>query len=409
MNGIGGNGTGSGSGVGSGVGIVGIGISGLQLALFLQWHGVDTCVYSAVPVEALAGGRVSNMVTRWAPTLDRERSLDLLDPEATATTCMRVAIPAAGVDIRGHLDSAGDNTDFRMYLPHLLGIYLARGGSFAVGECGPPQLATLAARHELVVVATGRDGYGSIFPVDPARSPHTSPPREWTVGFYTGIDPPESDVEILVVPGAGEIFNIRFRSFSGPALAVGFAGLPGGPLSGVFRHRQADDPAAFVTEVLAALRTHAPEVHARVDEKAFGPTRPLDVLQGAFTPVVRRAWAPLDDGRVVMAAGDAWVLNDPVVAQGANLGSRTAFTLGAAIVAGGPYDEQFARRTEAEMWAQAEAPTTLTNAFLEPPAPHVVELLARASADTRLADEVVSGLADPEGMLALLAPEPAAV
>lgn len=56
------------------------------------------------------------------------------------------------------------------------------------------------------------------------------------------------------------------------------------------------------------------------------------------------------------------------------------------------------------MWAQAEAPTTLTNAFLGPPPPHVIDLLVRASTDRCLADRIVDGLGHPEDMLAMLAP-----
>lgn len=97
---------------------------------------------------------------------------------------------------------------------------------------------------------------------------------------------------------------------------------------------------------------------------SFGLTRPLDLLQGALTPVVRQSWAALGDGRHALAIGDAWILNDPVAAQGANLGSRCAFALGEAVAGGGPYDEPFRRRVAGLLWAAAEVPTTLSNAVL---------------------------------------------
>lgn len=87
-----------------------------------------------------------------------------------------------------------------------------------------------------------------------------------------------------------------------------------------------------------ALRSHAPHVAARVDEPEFRIHRPEDLLRGRILPVVRHAWTRVDE-RVVMAVGDAWVLNDPVMGQGANLASRAASVLGAEITAGGPYDE----------------------------------------------------------------------
>jgi 2-polyprenyl-6-methoxyphenol hydroxylase-like FAD-dependent oxidoreductase len=114
------------------------------------------------------------------------------------------------------------------------------------------------------------------------------------------------------------------------------------------------------------------------------------------------------DGRPVLAVGDAWILNDPLAAQGANLGSRSAFALGAAILQGGPYDEDFARRAEARMWEQAQAPCALSNALLEPPPAHVLELLVRAGHDQQLADRFADGFGHPEHMLQLLAPVNAA-
>jgi len=106
-----------------------------------------------------------------------------------------------------------------------------------------------------------------------------------------------------------------------------------------------------------------------------------------------------------VAIGDAWILNDPVAAQGANLGSRCAFVLGEAITGGGPYDEPFCRRMDAALWAAASAPTALSNALLEPPTEAVVDVLFRACGDPATADRFVSGFGDPEDMLALLAGE----
>ena len=112
--------------------------------------------------------------------------------------------------------------------------------------------------------------------------------------------------------------------------------------------------------------------------------------------------APLDHGRFALAIGDAWILNDPIAAQGANLGSRCAFLLGDSIVAGGPYDEAFCRRVEAELWAAAAAPTMLSNGLLEPPTEAVIGVLARAAQDQAVADRFAVGFGNPEDMLALL-------
>jgi 2-polyprenyl-6-methoxyphenol hydroxylase-like FAD-dependent oxidoreductase len=110
-----------------------------------------------------------------------------------------------------------------------------------------------------------------------------------------------------------------------------------------------------------------------------------------------------------MAVGDAWILTDPIAAQGANLGSRCAFILGEAISAGGPYGERFCRETEDVLWRAAEAPTILSNALLEPPTEPVVDLLLRASQDQTLADQFGRGFGEPDRLQAMLAGEPAGV
>lgn len=391
------------------VGIVGLGISGLQLALFLQQGGLATTLYSPRPVTALVSGPIPNFVTRWAPTLERERTLGVVDPDARPNGRLRIRFAAQPeIVVEGVLRGPADTTDFRIYLPLLLDTYLNRGGTLRVEACGPEQAANLIDRHDLLVAAAGRDGWGGTFARDPARSPHKTPPRLLVVGLFDGIDlPTETDLELTVVPGVAEVFHIRFRSFHGVTSQIAIGAIPDGPLGGTWQRLcedNNDDTAADCsTEFLRALRTHAPHLAARVDEPAFRIHRPEDLLRGRILPVVRQAWARVGE-RIVMAVGDAWVLNDPVMGQGANLASRAAFTLGAAISAGGPYDETFAQRTEAAMWQQAEAPTTLTNTFLDPPPPHVLDLLVRASTDRCLATQIVDGIGHPEDMLALLTP-----
>jgi 2-polyprenyl-6-methoxyphenol hydroxylase-like FAD-dependent oxidoreductase len=388
----------------NGIGIIGCGISGLQLALYLQQRGVPTTVYTPAPMSAIVEGPVQNFVTRWGPTLDRERSLGITDPAAYPATRMRLRVVGTPIEVNGAFAAPADTTDFRIYLPRLLAAYLDQGGNHQVTECGPSRLPELVRRHDLVVVAAGRDGFGNTFPLDPQRTRYRTPQRLWTVGLYDGIDqPPGADVEINVIPEAGEILHIRMRARGGPTSVVGVAALPTGPLAYLADYPHAQDLPGFTTAVLTALRTHAPAVADRVHRRGFAPTGSRDVLRGALTPTVRRPVAVID-GCPVLAIGDAWILNDPLVAQGANLGSRSAAVLGAAIAAGGPYNHAFTQQTEAALWAAAHAPTLFSNAFLAPPSPHVLHLLAQASSEAALADRFVNGFAEPEHMLTLLTP-----
>lgn len=393
-----------------GIGIVGTGISGLQLALYLQSAGVDTTIYSPQSLAEHRTGRLPNCVVRWGPTIERERQLGVFHWESNALVAMSVRVAGdPPLAFCGHLSHPANTTDFRLYLPGLLDDYERRGGRVVVGAVDPADLVGLAPRHELIVVAAGRDGFGGVFPRDPARSPHQSPPRHVTAGLYQGVAWPEPvAIDFTVVPGGGEIVRAPFYSFDGPITALFVNAVPDGPLDRLSRLRYEQDPAAFEAALLALLETFAPSIRLGVDPAAFRLNRPDDLLQGRLIPVVRQAWAPLGEGRHAVAIGDAWILNDPVAAQGANLGSRCAFLLGEAITAGGPFDAAFCRRIEDALWRVAEAPTTLSNALLEPPSQQVVDVLLRASRDQATADRLVSGFGDPEDMLSMLAPEPAA-
>ncbi|GAA4692068.1 hypothetical protein GCM10023215_31390 [Pseudonocardia yuanmonensis] len=105
--------------------------------------------------------------------------------------------------------------------------------------------------------------------------------------------------------------------------------------------------------------------------------------------------ARLGDDRFAVALGDAWVLNDPVVGQGANLGSRTAFVLADTILALPPDDETFCRAAHAAMWDAARPVVDWTNAFLQPPPPHARELLYTAARDQRVANTFIDDFNDP--------------
>ena len=104
-----------------------------------------------------------------------------------------------------------------------------------------------------------------------------------------------------------------------------------------------------------------------------------------------------------MAVGDAWVVNDPITGQGANLGSHCAWVLADAILADVVYDELFCRQVEERMWEMAGPVTDWSNAFLQPPADHVLELLGAATADKAVADALIGGFADPQAMWRRLA------
>ena len=149
--------------------------------------------------------------------------------------------------------------------------------------------------------------------------------------------------------------------------------------------------------------------YARVDRAAFRVTDPRDVLQGAIVPTVRKPYCEVAPGKFVVAVGDAYVANDPVGGQGANLGSRSAEILSEAIQRDVAYDEWFCRSLARDLWAAAEPVVRFNNAFLAPPPPHLEVLLGAAMMDQAVADAFCNLWAAPADMWGTIAtPERAA-
>jgi 2-polyprenyl-6-methoxyphenol hydroxylase-like FAD-dependent oxidoreductase len=288
-----------------------------------------------------------------------------------------------------------------MYLAALLEEYRRRGGSWVRERVADRDgLLRLGERHELLVVAAGRGALTDVFPRDPARSPYTSAPRHLAGGLFDGVRPTEEPgMAVHVVPGAGEIHAPAYHSFTGRVTALLVEAVPGGPFTAVTDRDHREDPGRFVEELLELITAYAPSLRARIDAREFAPARPVDLMRGAVVPGVRRGWARLADDRYALAVGDAWITNDPLTAQGANLGSALAFQLADALREhSGPYDEAFCRTVSERMWATARPVVDWTNLFVGPPPPQLDTLLTAAAADQRVADAYVARLDRPDAM-----------
>ncbi|MFE2725113.1 styrene monooxygenase/indole monooxygenase family protein [Kitasatospora sp. NPDC059327] len=386
------------------IGIVGTGISGLHLALRLRQFGVDATLYTAQEPDDIRGGPPLNFVTRFDSTRERESALGVTawSSEAYDNAWMHLHVEGpGGMAFRGRLPKPASSVDFRMYLATLLEEYRRRGGNpQRLPVADRAGLERLAARHDLVVVAAGRGALTEVFPRDPARSPYLSAPRRLAGGLFHGVRPPEpAGMTMHMVPGAGEIHAPTYHSFTGQVTAVLVEAVPDGPFAELTGRDHRGDPDGFAKEVLALVTAHAPALRERVDERDFALARPVDVLQGAVVPVVRRGWARLDDDTCALAVGDAWIANDPLTAQGANLGSELAFHLADALREHtGPYDAAFCHAVSERMWRIARPVVDWTNLFIGPPPPHLGTLLAAAAADQRVADAFVAHLDRPDAM-----------
>lgn len=110
---------------------------------------------------------------------------------------------------------------------------------------------------------------------------------------------------------------------------------------------------------------------------------------------MRQGYAKLDNGRFALAIGDVHVLNDPLIAQGGNTASYAAWVLGEAILEDFSADERFCRRAAEQIWNYARPVVEWSNFMLQPPPPHVIDLLVAAAQNPVIADAYADGFANP--------------
>ena len=379
-------------------GIVGAGMAGLQLGLLLQQRGVGVTIYAERTPDQQRAGRILNNIVRFGHTRERERALGVDHWHGVGPDLTSVSFSVAGehpLAFVGHLSQPASYVDMRLYQATLLEDFAARGGDVVFGAVQAEDLARLSARHSLIVVGSGRGSLVELFPRVAAYSPYDRPQRLLSLGFFTGITADPHDVAFAIAPGHGEVFQTTTYSFGGNQTALLFEAIPGGAFEAMARMRYEDDPRHFEATALALLREHAPSIYDRIDPRGFGLTRPLDLLQGAITPTVRQGYARLENGTFAIAIGDIHVLNDPLIAQGGNTASHSAWALGEAIVEDFSADERFCRRAAERIWSYARPVVEWSNFMLQPPPPHVIGLLVAAAQNQAIADAYADGFANP--------------
>jgi hypothetical protein len=387
------------------IGIVGSGVSGLHLGLFLRANDVPVTIYGDKEPDAIRAGRLLNTVGHHHHTLERERALGVhhWDVAEYGYVCHHHCV-GGELRFRGDFDHPSSVIDYRVYLPRLMEDFQERGGELVImPSVGVEEVERLSEGHELMVIAVGRRSMEELFPRRDDKSPYDRPQRRLSAGIYSGIEYSEpKGVGVHFSPGHGELLELPIYSHDGFATALLFENVPGGALEPLAHIRYDDDPAAYDRLVLDALHTHYPMAAERVDPAAFGLWSSRDLLQGALTPVVREDYARLSSGRYALAMGDAHTVVDPMMGQGANSASYSAWMVGEAIVTDLVYDERFCRSVARAREERVMGISDWTNIMLNPPQ-HVLGLLMAMAENRELCDAFSGNWDRPERNLEALA------
>ncbi len=386
------------------IGIIGSGIAGLQLGLGLQQRGIAATIYSERTPEQQLARQLPNMVARSGCTRGRERQLGVNHWDSPLHDMPRLAVCIRGTPIAfaGLMGPPAQAVDMRMYCARLLEDFSSRGGRVVIGTFQADEIEGVASRHDLLVMASGRASLTTLFPRVAEHSPYTSPQRLGVCGFFRGVAYSEPRaLEVIVTPGSGEILVVPVQSHEPDLTGIAVLISAGGRFEPLRHLRYKDDPRAFIMTMLDVLREHAPTVYERIETARFDLPRPLDLAHAAITPTVRRGFAELPNGRTIVALGDAHVVIDPITGQGANSASHAAEVLCEAIAKAETFDRSFCQRVEQEICSYVVPVSDASNARLQPPTPHVRQILGAATRDQAIANVYAEGYNHPDRFWAI--------
>jgi 2-polyprenyl-6-methoxyphenol hydroxylase-like FAD-dependent oxidoreductase len=169
--------------------------------------------------------------------------------------------------------------------------------------------------------------------------------------------------------------------------------IPGGPMD-VFRDASLDDGGEWLKRLKNALEQFFPWEAERC--RRIRLTDDKGALKGGLTPVVRERVGRLRSGALVLGVGDAVVLNDPLVGQGANNAAKGTTEVTRELVArgGGAYDEEWLRHVGDVYWERVRWPTRFTNMMLNAP-PYVGAVFDAGARSPEFADVLANGTNEP--------------
>ena len=361
-----------------------------------------------------------------ALSYERELGLNFWDDAAPfgegvyLTFCPALHNPL--ITLLGRFQRPFQAVDVRLQSARWMAEFERRGGQLVIGKVAPNDLESLAANHDLVVVAAGRADLCQLFARDEERSVYDAPQRLLAMVIATGGPSRFAGIPMLPVRfdflgTDGEIFIVPYHhKDAGPSWNILVEAKPGSRLDR-FRDLKSGD------EVLAAVKSAVSELFPWDEPfvRNMALADPNGWLTGQVIPTVRRPSALLPSGKPIAALGDTAISYDPIAAQGANSGVKQARDLVSRVVARGaePFDRRWIDETfELFYESHARHAYRFSNLLLEPiTAPGRELLIAQYGSDGRadndsgrqkIANAFVENFNDPRLLTAVFNDMPAA-
>ncbi|MBL0372807.1 FAD-binding oxidoreductase [Rhizobium sp. KVB221] len=382
--------------------IVGGGQSGLQLGCGLLSNGYEVEIVQNRTAEQVRTGKVLSSQCMFDQALQNERDLGLnfWEKECPTVDSINFVVPAPdgsgtkAIDWNGKLDKYAQSVDQRVKIPVWMTEFEKRGGQMTILDAGIEDLEKYAKSSDLVIVAAGKGDIAKLFERDAEKSPFDKPQRALALTYVTGMTPrPEhSAVAFNLIPTVGEYFVFPALTTTGPCEIMVLEGIPGGPMD---CWKDVKTPEEHLAKSKWILDTFLPWEAERC--RNIELTDDNGILAGAFAPTVRKPIGRLPSGAIVLGMADAVCLNDPITGQGSNNASKAAKAYMDAILAHGdrPYDAAFMQATFDTYWNYAQFVVGWTNALLQPPPPHVLNIMGSAQAFPALAKRIANGFNNP--------------
>jgi 2-polyprenyl-6-methoxyphenol hydroxylase-like FAD-dependent oxidoreductase len=370
------------------IAIVGGGHVGSVLGLALLSKGFDATILTHATPGQLRAGRILSSQCIWgtAGAIERRWAPSFWQDEYAGIGGFRIrtADAANGLvesDIEASLDARGNSVDQRLKMAVWLEHFEKQGGTLRFGELSVSDMEAVASEFDLTIVCAGkfRGDLGNLFPRDRERSRHDTAQR---VGAVVSIQGRKQELstasfaaneEWSVVPGIGDFFAIPAFCERGPCHVVCMEGFVGGPLDRFANVRQPQEILRLTRDI---FERWLPWERGRWDGVTLSDEG--GSICGGFAPTVRQPVATMNSGRSIMAFGDAFVLLDPLTAQGANLHLKNIpLLLDQIDQASGRFGRDWMEETTNLIWERSKPIEAVLEQYLNP-RPHLWDIFRAA-------------------------------